>query len=95
MRRRADRGSTSLAEPAVGLNDAADKCPTEAGPVDRQGCPQKDSDNDGILDEQDACPNEAGTAELKGCAAKANSARPTGPKPRTRSTATSAPRIPA
>jgi outer membrane protein OmpA-like peptidoglycan-associated protein len=53
-----------------GLDDSADKCPSEAGPVDRQGCPTKDSDNDGLLDEQDSCPNEAGVPELKGCAAK-------------------------
>jgi len=38
--------------------------------VDRQGCPAKDADKDGILDEQDSCPNEAGIPELKGCPAK-------------------------
>ena len=53
-----------------GLEDSQDKCPTEAGPAERQGCPAKDSDKDGLLDEQDACPSEAGLAELKGCPAK-------------------------
>jgi OOP family OmpA-OmpF porin len=50
-----------------GVPDDQDKCPTEAGPPERQGCPVKDSDNDGIPDDQDKCPNEAGPADHGGC----------------------------
>jgi OOP family OmpA-OmpF porin len=43
-----------------GISDSYDACPTEAGPEDRRGCPEKrDQDGDGII-EDDACPTEAG-----------------------------------
>jgi outer membrane protein OmpA-like peptidoglycan-associated protein len=53
-----------------GLEDGEDKCPTEAGPAERQGCPVRDSDKDGLEDERDACVTEPGLVELKGCPAK-------------------------
>ncbi|HYO67609.1 MAG TPA: OmpA family protein, partial [Archangium sp.] len=43
---------------------------TEAGPAERQGCPVRDTDKDGVVDERDACPAEAGLTELRGCPAK-------------------------
>lgn len=48
-----------------GVFDKEDACPTEAGPVENQGCPWPDTDGDGVLDKDDACPTEAGT--LNGC----------------------------
>ena len=53
-----------------GVVDSLDKCPTEAGPVERQGCPVRDTDKDGIADEQDKCPTEAGPASRQGCPVK-------------------------
>ena len=50
-----------------GLLDAEDACPSQAGPVENKGCPDKDSDGDGIIDRLDACPAEAGLAENQGC----------------------------
>ena len=44
-----------------------DACPTLAGPVTQQGCP--DSDGDGIADNVDKCPKVAGVKEMKGCPA--------------------------
>jgi OOP family OmpA-OmpF porin len=49
-----------------GVNDAADACPSEPGPVrsldrGRNGCPDPgDRDGDGITDDVDACPDRAG-----------------------------------
>ena len=42
-----------------GVLDAADKCPTEAGPGTADGCPSKDQDGDGIPDTGDKCPDKA------------------------------------
>src|SRR5690606_17683895 len=42
-----------------------DRCPTEAGPAESQGCP--DRDGDGIVDIDDTCPDVAGLAQFKGC----------------------------
>jgi outer membrane protein OmpA-like peptidoglycan-associated protein len=53
-----------------GIEDGQDKCPSEAGPAERQGCPVRDADKDGIEDAQDKCPTEAGLKELRGCPAK-------------------------
>ncbi|MET0402155.1 MAG: thrombospondin type 3 repeat-containing protein, partial [Cystobacter sp.] len=39
-----------------GIVDSKDQCPTEPGPVERQGCPVRDADKDGIEDAQDKCP---------------------------------------
>ena len=39
-----------------GINDDVDKCPTEAGPKENDGCPDKDGDGDGIIDRLDKCP---------------------------------------
>ena len=62
----------SLAVPATltdtdkdGTPDAADKCPTLAGPAVAAGCP--DNDNDGVANSEDTCPDEAGPASTKGC----------------------------
>lgn len=48
-----------------GIEDAADQCPTEAGPIALLGCPDKDGD--GIADKNDKCPDVAGLATLMGC----------------------------
>jgi outer membrane protein OmpA-like peptidoglycan-associated protein len=41
--------------------DKEDQCPNEAGPKDNHGCPDKDTDLDGIPDRLDKCPNEPET----------------------------------
>ena len=45
--------------------DVEDKCPDEPelvnGIEDEDGCPEADSDNDGIIDQKDDCPDEAET----------------------------------
>jgi outer membrane protein OmpA-like peptidoglycan-associated protein len=48
-----------------GVADAEDRCPSEAGDVAMQGCP--DRDKDGVADIDDACPDLAGLAQYKGC----------------------------
>jgi len=53
-----------------GVTEGQDKCPTEAGPAERQGCPVKDSDKDGVENGADQCPTEAGSAERQGCPVK-------------------------
>jgi len=50
-----------------GIPDTEDKCPTEPGPKENEGCPDKDSDGDGIIDRLDKCPHEPGIKELDGC----------------------------
>jgi outer membrane protein OmpA-like peptidoglycan-associated protein len=40
--------------------DKDDKCPYIAGPVENDGCPYSDTDEDGILDKDDDCPTVAG-----------------------------------
>ncbi|MBN1578297.1 MAG: OmpA family protein [Chitinispirillaceae bacterium] len=42
-----------------GVLDDVDKCPTEFGIAENNGCPDKDADNDGIVDRLDKCINEA------------------------------------
>jgi OOP family OmpA-OmpF porin len=50
-----------------GIPDDADKCPTQAGPKDNNGCPDKDTDGDGVVDRKDKCPDKAGPPEREGC----------------------------
>ncbi len=58
-----------------GLNDAVDRCPTEAedkdGFEDSDGCPDLDNDADGVADSADSCPDEAedkdGFEDADGC----------------------------
>jgi outer membrane protein OmpA-like peptidoglycan-associated protein/opacity protein-like surface antigen len=50
-----------------GIPDDKDRCPTQAGPKENGGCPDKDSDGDGIVDRKDKCPDKAGPAEREGC----------------------------
>ncbi|WNG16628.1 OmpA family protein [Cystobacter fuscus] len=50
-----------------GVVDSLDRCPTEAGPAERRGCPRPDADGDGLRDDEDSCPAEAGPAENQGC----------------------------
>lgn len=40
-----------------GLIGEVDECPYEAGPAENRGCPDVDSDGDGIVDREDACPD--------------------------------------
>lgn len=54
-----------------GLLDGVDKCPDEAGPVERVGCPFIDKDDDGVDDRQDKCladkEDRDGFADDDGC----------------------------
>jgi OOP family OmpA-OmpF porin len=50
-----------------GIPDADDKCPSEAGPRENGGCPDKDRDKDGVIDRKDKCPDVAGPPERNGC----------------------------
>ncbi len=60
-----------------GICDKDDKCPTEAGPKETQGCPLPkeenikskcpDRDNDGICDKDDKCPDVPGPKSNHGC----------------------------
>lgn len=58
-----------------GIPDAADACPSEAGPenadASKRGCPVLDRDADGVLDADDYCPDRAGIghadAKANGC----------------------------
>jgi outer membrane protein OmpA-like peptidoglycan-associated protein len=53
-----------------GVLDNVDKCPTVAGLVRLEGCPENDSndrDGDGIINEKDKCPEVAGVFRLEGC----------------------------
>jgi type IX secretion system PorP/SprF family membrane protein len=57
-----------------GICDKDDKCPTEPGTKENNGCPEKakkeecpDKDKDGICDKEDKCPDIPGTKENKGC----------------------------
>jgi outer membrane protein OmpA-like peptidoglycan-associated protein len=47
--------------------DKFDTCPKVAGPVENNGCPWGDADNDTLLDNIGGCPTVAGPAENKGC----------------------------
>jgi outer membrane protein OmpA-like peptidoglycan-associated protein len=48
-----------------GVPDVQDLCPTIAGTVATNGCP--DADNDGIADANDKCPQLAGLPKYSGC----------------------------
>jgi OmpA-OmpF porin, OOP family len=50
-----------------GILNAADKCPSEAGISQRQGCRDIDTDRDGIFDLTDACVSTPGISQLNGC----------------------------
>jgi len=50
-----------------GLIGANDRCPTEWGPAENQGCPDIDTDKDGLIDRLDRCPREPGPKENQGC----------------------------
>ncbi len=50
-----------------GIPDATDKCPSEAGPPENGGCPDKDRDKDGVIDRKDKCPDVAGPPDREGC----------------------------
>jgi len=41
--------------------------PYEHGPINNNGCPEQDSDGDGILDQYDNCPKKYGPTSNKGC----------------------------
>jgi outer membrane protein OmpA-like peptidoglycan-associated protein len=50
-----------------GVPDSSDKCPSEPGPAENGGCPDKDRDKDGVVDRRDKCPDVPGPAERDGC----------------------------
>ena len=41
--------------------------PDAAGPRENDGCPDKDTDGDGVVDRKDKCPDKAGPPEREGC----------------------------
>ena len=47
--------------------DKEDRCPTEKGPPENGGCPDRDGDSDGVFDRLDKCPAQAGPTENGGC----------------------------
>jgi len=47
------------------VSDKKDQCPTVAGLLELNGCP--DTDGDGITDAKDECPDVAGLKEFNGC----------------------------
>ncbi len=49
------------------MPDRLDKCPTVAGRKENAGCPDKDTDGDGVVDRMDKCPTVPGPAENAGC----------------------------
>lgn len=53
-----------------GVLDAADRCPTKAGPLENRGCPDTDRDKDGVVDRLDNCPDEPGDPKRQGCKKK-------------------------
>ena len=64
-----------------GVTDDVDQCPTEAGTVENNGCPDPgptDSDGDGVTDDVDQCPTEAGPADNGGCPEDNQDPDPTG-----------------
>ncbi|MCK6508901.1 OmpA family protein [Myxococcota bacterium] len=50
-----------------GILDKDDRCPTQPGPRENDGCPDTDKDGDGIVDRLDKCPDKPGPKENKGC----------------------------
>ena len=48
-----------------GVPDVQDRCPSDSGPLQLQGCP--DSDNDGVINMLDHCPQVFGSAANEGC----------------------------
>jgi large repetitive protein len=50
-----------------GIADDDDRCPSDPGPAENDGCPWGDKDLDGIKDNVDKCPDRAGPAENHGC----------------------------
>ncbi|HNK47092.1 MAG TPA: OmpA family protein, partial [Pseudomonadota bacterium] len=42
-------------------------CPEEKGPAENNGCPERDTDRDGIVDRLDDCPTLPGRKALHGC----------------------------
>jgi OOP family OmpA-OmpF porin len=67
-------GSDKPAEPPKpididqdGIPDKEDRCPSEKGPTENSGCPDRDGDGDSIVDRLDKCPQQAGPAENGGC----------------------------
>lgn len=51
-----------------GLANDQDKCPSDFGYADNEGCPYPDdADRDGIRDSADACPNEFALDSPRGC----------------------------
>lgn len=55
-----------------GIINKDDKCPTEKGNIENNGCPLADDDNDGIPNEDDRCPNDFGLKEFDGCPKEIN-----------------------
>ncbi|MCB9641281.1 MAG: thrombospondin type 3 repeat-containing protein, partial [Myxococcales bacterium] len=50
-----------------GILDKDDRCPTQPGPRENDGCPDKDRDGDGVVDRLDKCPDKPGPKENNGC----------------------------
>jgi outer membrane protein OmpA-like peptidoglycan-associated protein len=50
-----------------GVPDKEDRCPSEKGPIENGGCPDRDTDGDSLVDRLDKCPAQAGPTENGGC----------------------------
>jgi outer membrane protein OmpA-like peptidoglycan-associated protein len=48
-----------------GVDDSIDQCPSDAGTILTNGCP--DNDGDGVANNKDQCPDVAGLLKYKGC----------------------------
>jgi len=61
--------SQSIDTDKDGVLNEVDKCPTDIGVKENEGCPWGDMDNDGVLDNIDKCPAIKGSASSHGCRA--------------------------
>jgi outer membrane protein OmpA-like peptidoglycan-associated protein/opacity protein-like surface antigen len=50
-----------------GIADDTDRCPTQPGPRENNGCPETDRDGDTVVDRKDKCPDKAGPVAREGC----------------------------
>jgi len=52
------------------VQDPQDKCPNKKGPAANGGCPDVDTDGDGVVDRLDNCPKVKGDPKHHGCVKK-------------------------
>ncbi|ATB29720.1 kelch repeat-containing protein [Melittangium boletus] len=54
-------------EGGASVPNKTDRCPHERGSPENAGCPDRDSEGDGVVDRLDRCPNEPGVPSRQGC----------------------------